>query len=97
MTLHFWIYKYIGLTLLSLFFVWICNRAQGSILVAGIAHAASNTVEALVPIQDGLVLYPVSLVAALVMILADRMWVKLPPDYSGEHPAVYREPALNDR
>ena len=31
-------------------------------------------------------------VVALVIILADRMWKKLPSD----HPAVYREPAMDD-
>jgi hypothetical protein len=47
--------------------------------MAGIAHAPANTVEALVPIQDRLVLCMVSLAAALVMILAGRVRARLPP------------------
>jgi hypothetical protein len=35
-------------------------------------------------------IYLTWLVTALVMILVDRMWEKLPPD----HPAVYRSPQL---
>jgi hypothetical protein len=33
------------------------------------------------------------LVAALVMILVDRMWKKLPPD----HPAVYQTRGLGEK
>jgi hypothetical protein len=47
-----------------------------------------NTAEAFIPISDGLILYLIFFVAALVMILADRMWKKLPSN----HPAVYRLP-----
>jgi len=86
MTLQFWALMYAGHILLSVVIVWICNRAKGSILVAGIMHAAINTVQAFIPIGD-LLLLTLS-VAALVMIIADRMWEKLPPD----HPAVYRSP-----
>jgi hypothetical protein len=52
--------------------------------VAGIAHAASNTAFAFIPLQDLHGLYMTWLVAAVVMILVDWMWKKLPPD----HPAV---------
>jgi len=90
LTLQCWIERYTGIILFSLFIVWICNRAKGSVLVAGITHAAANTAEAFIPTQDGQVLYLTCLVTALVMILADRMWKKLPSD----HPAVYRDPAL---
>jgi hypothetical protein len=55
--------------------------------VAGITHAAVNTAEAFIPTQDGQVLHLICLVTALVMILADRRWKKLPSD----HPAVYRD------
>jgi membrane protease YdiL (CAAX protease family) len=88
LTWQYWLERYVGTILPSVFIVWICNRAQGSILVAGITHAAVNTAEAFIPIEDGQILYLTCLVAALVMILADRMWKKLPP----EHPAVYRLP-----
>lgn len=85
LTIEFWIHMWTGHILLSVMIVWICNRAKGSILVAGIAHAALNTVHAFVP--SGNMLFLIWAIAALVMILADRMWQKLPSD----HPAVYCE------
>jgi len=84
-TLPYWVEMYIGHILLSVLIVWICNRAKGSILVAGIAHAALNTVQAFAPF--GNMLFLLLSVVALGVILVDRMWKKLPPD----HPAVYRE------
>jgi hypothetical protein len=71
--------------------VWICNRAGGSILVAGFAHAALNTAQAFIPYRDIRSLYPTLLIAALVLILVNRMWKKLPTD----HPVVYQTPLLN--
>jgi len=92
-TLQFWIDKYIGTAgtiIPSLIIVGIYNRAKGSILVAGIAHAAINTAFAFTSILDGRVLTLTWFVVALLMIVADRMWKKLPPD----HPAVYTEPGM---
>ena len=83
---------YIGHMLLSVLIVWICNRAKGSILVAGFAHAATNTAQAFIPFRDIRSLYPTLFIAVLVLILADRMWKKLPTD----HPAVYQKTAMND-
>jgi len=91
MTVEFWVAMYIGHMLLSVLIVWICNRARGNILVAGFAHAATNTVQAFIHLQDIRSLYPTLLIAVLVMILVDRMWKRLPSD----HPAVYGEPALD--
>lgn len=88
LTLQYWIEMYIGHILLSVLIVWICNRAKGSILVAGFTHAATNTVQAFVPFVN--MLFPVLIVATLMMIFVDRMWKKLPPD----HPAVDREPGM---
>lgn len=82
----FLVAMYIGHLLVSVLIVWICNRAGGSILVAGFAHAALNTAQAFIPYRDIRSLYPTLLIAALVLILVDRMWKKLPTD----HPAVYR-------
>ena len=81
---------YIGHILASVLIVWICNRARGSILVAGFAHAALNTAQAFIPFRDIRSLYPTLFIAALVLILVDRMWKNLPTDHS----AVYRELAL---
>lgn len=71
---------------------WLHNRSKGSILVAGIAHAAANTTFAFFPNLDWAVYNWTVGGAALVMIVVDRMWKKLPAD----HPAVYREPASVD-
>lgn len=87
-TLHFWAGQYALHILSSLFIVWICNRARGSILVAGITHAAANTVMAFVPLRDLRGMYMIWVAAALVLILVGKMWKRLPPD----HPAVYRSP-----
>ena len=76
---------YIGHILFSILIVWICNRAKGSILVAGLSHAATNTAQAFIP-TCALLILTLS-VSVLVMIFVDRMWKKLPPD----HPAVYKE------
>jgi membrane protease YdiL (CAAX protease family) len=69
---------------------WLYNRSKGSILVAGFAHAAANTAFAFFPNLDWPVFNWTVAAAALVMILVDRMWKKLPSD----HPAVYGEPAM---
>lgn len=87
---RFWLEMYTAHMLGSLVIVWVCNRAGGSILVAGVTHAAANTVQAFIPMPDGRVLLLICLIIALVMILADRMWKKLPTD----HPAVYQTPVL---
>jgi uncharacterized protein len=73
--------------LFSVLIVWICNRAKGSILVAGLTHAATNTAQSFLQIPSILLIMTFS-VAALIVIIADRMWKKLPPD----HPAVYGSP-----
>lgn len=80
----------IGHMLLSVLIVWICNRAKGSILVAGFTHAATNTAQAFILFRDIRSLYPTMFIAVLVLILFDRMWKKLPSD----HPGVYRQPIL---
>jgi membrane protease YdiL (CAAX protease family) len=90
-TPQYWLIMYIGQILLSVLFAWIYNRAKGSILVAGFAHAATNTAQAFIPIQDVMSLYLILCIVVLVLILFDRMWKKLPTD----HPAVYQPPALN--
>ena len=89
-TLQYWIETYVKLIPATLIVVWISNRAKGSILVAGITHAAANTAFAFLPLLDYPVYNLTLSVVVLVMILADRMWKKLPPD----HPAVYREPGM---
>jgi hypothetical protein len=61
------------------------NRSKGSILVAGIAHAAANTAFAFLPGVEWLLVAIVNSVAALALVMIDRMWKKFPAD----HPAVH--------
>jgi membrane protease YdiL (CAAX protease family) len=89
-TVEFLVAMYIGHMLLSVLIVWICNRAGGSILVAGITHAATNTAQAFIHLRDFRSLYVTFFIAVLVLILIDRMWKKLPSN----HPAVYTFPPL---
>jgi len=92
LTLQYWIQTYINLIPAGLALVWIYNRSKGSIMVAGVYHAAANTAFAFFPQLDYPVFSVILGILVLVIILADRMWKKFPPD----HPAVYREPAMNE-
>ena len=87
----FWGTTYLQDLPATILITWFYNRSKGSILVAGIAHAAANTVFAFLPDLDWTVFTSTVGVATLVMILADRMWKRLPSN----HPAVYRAPALD--
>jgi hypothetical protein len=64
--------------------VWVCDRAGGSILAAGVTHAAANTVMAFLPLQSMRGLYLTYGIAALIVTLVARMWKRLPQN----HPAV---------
>jgi membrane protease YdiL (CAAX protease family) len=87
---QYWIVQYALHIPASVIIGWFYNRSQGSILVAGIAHAAANTADAFLNLD--LTVFPLTLAfVALVLIVVDRMWKKLPSD----HPAVYQEPALD--
>jgi membrane protease YdiL (CAAX protease family) len=88
LTLEFWIEMWIGHILASFLIVWMYNRSKGSILVAGIAHAAMNTYQAFAPFSNSLFL--ILSAAVLVVILSDRMWKRLTSD----HPAVHQEPGM---
>jgi len=87
---EYWIIQYALHITTALIIGWVYNRSKGSILVTGITHAAANTGNAVFSSMDPLVLVLTLAVAALVLILADRMWKKLPAD----HPAVYQTPEL---
>ena len=63
---------------------WLYNRSRGNILVAGIAHASANTAFALLRNFDMTGLTLTFYAFVVVIVLADRMWKKLPSD----HPAV---------
>jgi len=90
---EFWAQTYLELLPGTVTLGWFYNRSRGSILVAGIAHAAANTAYAFFPNMDWKVFNWTVAVATLVMIIVDRMWKKLPPD----HPAVNQMPGLGQK
>jgi hypothetical protein len=65
---------------------WLYNRSKWNILLMGIAHAAANTDYAFFPNLDWTIFNWTVVAAALIQILVDRMWKKLPSD----RPAVYK-------
>lgn len=80
-------YLFYALTFIpsSIFLTWIYNRTKGSLLAVGLAHIANNMGgELLFPITNAWLI--ITLAGAMVLILMDRMWKKLPSD----HPAVFR-------
>ena len=88
--LDFWIDTTIYLIPASIVIGWFFIRSKRSILVAGIAHAASNTVFAFLPNLDWHTFNITVAVAAFMMVIVDRMWKKLP----SENQAVYSSTSL---
>jgi hypothetical protein len=87
LTWNFWINTNSYLIALgSIITGWFYNRSKGSILVAGIIHAADNTTARLLIIVDWDGYLLLKVIVALMLILIDRMWKKLPQN----NPAVYR-------
>lgn len=82
---EYWGQSYLAHLSATVTIVWFYNRSKGSILVAGIAHAAANTIFAFFTNLDWAIYNWTAAVAALVLILVDRMWKRLPV----YHPAVY--------
>jgi membrane protease YdiL (CAAX protease family) len=63
----------------SIILTWINNRTKGSILAVGIAHVSGNLAgKYLFPITAGRLF--MGFLVALILVLLDRMWQKLPPD-----------------
>jgi membrane protease YdiL (CAAX protease family) len=87
MDVSFWVEKYASHIPVTMLILWFYNRSKGSILVAGIVHAAANTAFAVVSNLDWQVFNILNVVVVLVIIIADRMWKKLSPD----HPAIYKQ------
>lgn len=90
-TMSFWLNNGLAILISSLITGWFYNRSRGSILVAGVIHAAGNTTARVLPIMEWFGYGYIILLGgvALGMILVDRMWKKLPQD----HPAVIITPA----
>lgn len=78
---------------ITILFGWLYNRTEGSTMAPALAHAAMNTMNPLVhilpitPVGNALL---VGLTVAVVV--ADRMWRKLP----GDHGAVHRGSDMRD-
>ena len=85
-TWRYWQETFIRLFPATMLINWFYNHSRGSILVAGVTHAAGNTVFAYMPRVDWTVHTALGYVFVLVIILTDRMWRKLP----AESPATYR-------
>jgi uncharacterized protein len=90
---EYWARTYLELLPGTVTLGWLYNRSKGSILVTGIAHAAANTAYAFFPNLDWKVFNWTAIAAALVMIIVDRMWKKLPSD----HPAVILMPGIDEK
>jgi membrane protease YdiL (CAAX protease family) len=86
-TWDLWITMFLTIVPSSVITGWLYNRSGGSILVAGIAHAMSNTVGkfVLAPQLDERSIGLTWLAFAVLLVVLDKMWKKLPSD----HPAVY--------
>lgn len=87
-TWNLWITMFLVIVPSSVITGWLYNGSQGNILVAGIAHAAANTVGkfVLAPQLDERSIGLTFLVFAALLVVLGKMWEKLPSD----HPAVYR-------
>ncbi|MFC1936297.1 CPBP family intramembrane glutamic endopeptidase [Chloroflexota bacterium] len=81
---QYWLETFINLIPASLLIGWVYNRSKGSILAAGITHAAANTTFAFFINLDWPVYTVMMYIFSLVIVMIDKMWQKLPTD----HPAV---------
>jgi membrane protease YdiL (CAAX protease family) len=88
LTWQYWQDTFVRLFPATVLLNWFYNRSNGSILVAGVAHAAANTVFEYMPRIDWPVHTTMMYAFALALILIDHMWKKLPVD----HPAVILTP-----
>jgi len=73
---------------ITILFSWIFIRTNGNIWAVAIFHASMNSMNPLMGIFQMTTVGNVFLVVfAIVVVIVDRMWRKLPKD----HPAVYQE------
>jgi membrane protease YdiL (CAAX protease family) len=77
--------------LFAILLAWLYDRTNGSILAPALLHPAMNAFGDQFSItQVGRVLF---IGLAILAIISDRMWKKLPSD----HPAVYQTPGLDEK
>ena len=76
--------------LFAILMAWLYNRTKGSILAPALFHPAMNA------FGDNLPVTPITqclfVAVAVLAIVSDRMWKKLPPD----DPAVYQTPGIGE-
>lgn len=73
---------------ITILFGWVFNRTKGSILAPAIFHASMNAMNPLIGILPITTAGNILLVGfAVIVVIADRMWRKLPKNY----PAVYKD------
>ena len=89
-SVSYWFEFYIIHISPSIIITWLYNRSRGSILVAGVAHAAANTADAFLPNLDWVTYTTMMIIAALLLVLIGRMWKRLPR----EDPAICHAPGL---
>lgn len=78
---------------ITIFFGWIYNRTNGSILAPAIFHASMNSMNPLMRVFPMTSAGNILLVGlAVVAILSDLMWRRLP----GDHPAAYQKDSHSD-
>jgi len=85
-TSGYWLDTLIRLFPATVLINWFYIRSKGSILVAGVLHAISNTFFQYIPL-DWQVHTATMYVCALLIFLIDQWWKKLP----ARHPAVYQK------
>ncbi|MGD8405999.1 MAG: type II CAAX endopeptidase family protein [Anaerolineales bacterium] len=80
-TMQYWLDTFVRLFPATVLINWFYMRSKGSILVAGVLHAVSNTFFQYIPLD-----WPVHTATmygcALLIILIDQWWRKLPEDSS---------------
>jgi membrane protease YdiL (CAAX protease family) len=91
-TISFWLLSYLVHIPAGVIICWIFNRSRGSILAAGIAHAAANTIMALIGNPDVYAFAITLYVFVVVIVFTDRMWRKLPES----HPAIYQKTPMGE-
>jgi membrane protease YdiL (CAAX protease family) len=78
------IHALIGTFFARFIFTWLYNRTNGGILTAVLLHTSANVASEFIPVTYALLI--LEAVVAIIVIVTDRMWRKLPTD----SPAVYR-------
>ena len=73
---------------ITILFSWVYNRTHGSILAAAVFHASMNSMNPIMRIFPITTAGNILLVSfAIIVVISDRMWLKLPE----HHPAAFQD------